>query len=162
MKSIITTAWSLPVFDHNIRLLECRLYRYIGNLYYLHVACVTSSLPTAYYSIMSFFLIFFLSVFPFFLPLYFKFYPPFFSANHKNFLGPMVPWSAILCSPDVHADEGTSVSHICSEVRTFTTYLLIHMHQKKKIALKLAEKINASVNELKVRLHLQSVLLRFL
>ena len=77
-------------------------------LYYLHVANITSSLPTAYYSIMSFFLIFFLSVFPFFLSFFlftffsfetFKFYPPFFSANLKNFLGPMDLRSAILCSP---------------------------------------------------------------
>jgi hypothetical protein len=55
----------LPVFDHSIGLLESLLYQYIGNLYYLHVANITSSLPTAYYSIMSFFLIFFLSFFLF-------------------------------------------------------------------------------------------------
>jgi hypothetical protein len=46
-------------------------------------------------------------------------------------------WMSYKCS-----DEGTSVRHI---PRTFITYLLIHMHQKKKIALEIAAKI-ASVN----------------
>ena len=62
---------------------------------------------------MSFCFIFFLSVFPYFVyPLsnflhflffetfnFLQFYPPFFSANLKHFLGPVVPRSAILCSP---------------------------------------------------------------
>jgi hypothetical protein len=42
-------------------------------------------------------------------------------------------WMSYECS-----DEGTSV-------RTFTTYLLVHMHKKRKIALEIAAKI-ASIN----------------
>ena len=46
-------------------------------------------------------------------------------------------WMSYECS-----DEGTSVRHI---LRTFLTYLLVHIHQKEKIALEIAGKI-ASVN----------------
>ena len=82
----------LPGFDHNIRLLEYRLYPYIGNLYYLHVANLTISLPTSYYSLMSFFslssFLFFLSFFLFtFFFESFMFYPPFFFCQPKNISG---------------------------------------------------------------------------
>jgi hypothetical protein len=46
-------------------------------------------------------------------------------------------WMSYECS-----DEGTSVIHILG---TFITYSLVHMHQKKKIAQEIEEKI-ASVN----------------
>ena len=46
-------------------------------------------------------------------------------------------WMNYECS-----DEGTSVVHI---LRTFIIHLLIHMHQKRKIALEIAAKI-ARVN----------------
>ena len=39
-------------------------------------------------------------------------------------------------------DEGSSVRHV---LRAFITYLLVHIHQKKKIALEIAAKI-ASIN----------------
>jgi hypothetical protein len=46
-------------------------------------------------------------------------------------------WMSYDCS-----EEGTSVRHV---LRTFMTYLLVHIHQKEKIALEIAGKI-ASVN----------------
>ena len=48
-------------------------------------------------------------------------------------------WMSYECS-----DKGRSVKHIYI-LRTFITYLLVHIHQKKKIALEMAAKI-ASVN----------------
>ena len=64
---------------------------------------------------MSFFLIFFLSVFSFFLSLYFfsfetfKFYPPFFSANLKIF------WDQWSCSPLYYA----ALPHTKSQTHEF-------------------------------------------
>jgi hypothetical protein len=59
-----------------------------------------------FFSFSSF--LFFLSFFllTFFSFKTFKFYPPFFSANLKNFLGPMDLRSAILCSPATQTQRG--------------------------------------------------------